>query len=301
MAKQNIEVRALAGWDEMAHLDALQREIWPEMPECVIPAPLLASLAINGGAVLGAWDGARLVGGAVALLGAASLDEDRPAMANLKLASERVMVLPEYRNQGIGYHLKLAEYQFATRRGIRLMTWMYDPLAGPYAHLSVRKLGAVVSGFLPAFHTSSGGPLATNPDRFHVEWWLAGGRAVERLKKRARAPLTLDHYLGAGTRILNPATLDGQALPVPSDDFIQPQSALSLIEIPDRLDEIQRKDRGLLEAWQAHTRAIFGSVLSQGFVLTDFLRESYEGRPRNFYVCSHEAMLRQFDRNFNQN
>ena len=301
MTENNIEIRALNGWEDVERLQALQQELWPDAPEHVIHAPLLVSIAMNGGSILGAFDGDRLVGGAIALLGAASLDENRPAMANLKLTSERVMVAPDYRNQGIGYHLKLAQYQFAAKRSIRLMTWMFDPLLGSYAHISLRKLGAIVSHFHANAAPYANGGSHGNPDRFQVEWWLTSGRAVQRLQKRDRSPLTLDQYLDGGTRILNPTTLNDRALPVPSESVIQPQSALGLIEIPARAEQISRIDAGLAQDWQAHTRAVFGTVLSQGFVITDFVHETYKGRPRSFYVCSHEGALRKMDRNFKQN
>ncbi|MBN2469315.1 MAG: GNAT family N-acetyltransferase [Anaerolineae bacterium] len=301
MAQKNVEIRALESMQELEGLQALQHTIWQERPDYVIRAPLMTSIMANGGSVLGAFDGEQLVGGAIAMLGAASLDENRPAMANLKLASERVLVLPEYRNQGIGFHLKLAQYQFAAKRSIRLMTWLFDPLQGPYAHITVRKLGAIVSHYhadvLPATTQNS----YENPDRFQAEWWLTSGRAVQRLEKRDRSPLTLDQYLDGGTRILNPSTLNDQALPVPSDSFIQPQSALGLIEIPARMEQVSRADGGLARGWLDHTRAVFGSLLNQGFVITDFVHEIHKGRPRSFYVCSHEGALRKMDRNYKQN
>lgn len=302
MTQKNVEIRALEGVHELEGLQALQEAIWQDKPEFVIRTPLLASIIMNGGSVLGAFDGDQVVGGAIALLGAASLDENRPAMANLKLVSERVLVAPDYRSQGIGFHLKLAQYQFAAKRSIRLMTWLFDPLQGPYAHITIRKLGAIVSHYhAAALPAVPGGNAHENPDRFQAEWWLTSGRAVQRLEKRDRSPLSLDQYLDGGTRILNPTSLNDQALPVPSDSFIQPQSALGLIEIPARMEQVSRADEGLAQGWLDHTRAIFGTILNQGFVITDFVHAIHKGRPRSFYVCSHEGALRKMDRNFKQN
>ncbi|GAB4570196.1 MAG: hypothetical protein Kow0077_03850 [Anaerolineae bacterium] len=297
--RQSIDIRALNSWQELEALYDVQRQIWPDNLQFAIQPPLLNTIRLNGGLVLGAFDGERLVGGAVALLGADSSDSSRPAMANLKLTSERIFVLPEYQNQGIGTHLKLAQYQFAAQRGIRLMTWYLDPLSGAYAHITMRKLGAVVSRYLPDLYPDQ--VVEGSGDRFQADWWLTSGRALERLKKKGRSPLSLAQYLDGGTRILNPTVLDDRALPKPSDSFIQPPSALGLIEVPARIDRIEAADAGLLRAWQEHTRAIFGAVLSQGFVLTDYVHEIFKGRPRSFYVCSHEGALRNIDRTFNRN
>lgn len=301
MSKQKLQIRPLTQWEEMAELQQLQQEIWQNHGDHHISPAILTSVALNGGLVLGAFEGDRMIGGAVAMLGAASLDENRPAMANLKLSTELVMVLPEYRNQGLGSHLMLALYQFAAKRGIRLMTWMYDPLSGPFAHISMRKLGAVVSHFLPSIYPAGSVESGGNTDRLQASWWLTSGRALERLKKNGRTPLTLSQYLEGGTRILNATTLDGRALPVPSDAFIQPQSALGLIEIPENVGAIHEADAALAAGWQEHSRAVFAAVLGQGFVLTDFVREVHQGRPRSFYVCSHEGALRGFDKTFNSN
>ncbi len=298
----NIQIQPLTTWPEMVALAEVQRQVWVDSPEYVIQPHWLLSIASNGGLVLGAWDGDQLVGGAVATLGAASADENRPAMANLKLNSELVVVQEAYRHQGIGYHLKLAEYHFAARRGIRLMTWVFDPLHGEYAHITVRKLGAVIDQYYPDYYPvppqAAGVPASR--DRVQADWWLTSERALQRIRK-GRAPLTLSQYLDGGTRILNPTTFDDRLFPVPGDDFLQPPGALGLIEIPTRLSLIEQADTGLAQAWREHIRAVLITVMSQGFILTDFVHETYKGLLRSFYVCSHQEALRKFDRSFNQN
>ncbi len=298
----NIQIQPLTTWPEMVALAELQQQVWAGSPAFVLQPHWLLSIATNGGLVLGAWDGDKMVGGAVATLGAASADASRPAMANLKLNSELVVVQEAYRQQGIGYRLKLAQYHFATQRGIRLMTWVFDPLHGEYAHLTVRKLGAVIDQYYPDYYPeppqAEGIPAST--DRVQADWWLTSERAQQRIRK-GRAPLTLTQYLDGGTRILNPSTLDDRLLPVPGDDFVQPPGALGLIEIPNRLSHVEQADSTLAKAWREHIRAVLMGVMSQGFILTDFVHEPYKGRLRSFYVCSHQGTLRKFDRTFNQN
>jgi len=302
MTQGDIQIQPLTTWPEMIALAELERRVWASSPEFIIQPHWLLSIAANGGLVLGALDGEQVVGGAVATLGAASADASRPAMANLKLNSELVVVQEDYRRRGIGYRLKLAQYQFAVQRGIRLMTWVFDPLHGEHAHLTVRKLGAVIDQYYPDYYPdpprAAGVPEST--DRVQADWWLTSGRALQRVKK-GRAPLTLGQYLEGETRILNPTTLDSRLLPVPADDFIEPPGALGLIEIPNQLSQVQQADSGLARAWREHVRAVIMAVMAQGFILTDFVHETHKGRPRSFYVCSHEGTLRQFDRNFNQN
>lgn len=301
MSTAKIQIRPLTQWEEITALAEQQAAIWATGRRSLLSSEAMAIAVNEGGLVLGAFEGDRLIGGAVAMSGVASVGEEQPDDVQHKLIVDQVGVLPEYRNRGIGSHLMLAFYQFALRRGIRLITWLYDPLEGPFAHIAVRKLGAVVNDYLPDVFPDVSVEDGGNSDQFHVAWWLNSGRSIERLKKDGRTPLTLDQYLDAGVRILNPTTVDSRSLPVPSEDFIRLQSALGLIEIPEHLETLLEADTSLVEDWQAHTRAIFASVLSEGFVLTDFIREVHEGRTRSFYVCSHEETLRGFEKNFNSN
>jgi predicted GNAT superfamily acetyltransferase len=76
-------------------------------------------------------------------------------MAILQLFSKRMVVLPEYRGQGIGYRLKLAQRDFAIEQGIRLVVWTFDPMLAPNAHLNIRKLGVVCHTYYENYYGTS--------------------------------------------------------------------------------------------------------------------------------------------------
>ncbi|MBN1963944.1 MAG: hypothetical protein JW910_04825, partial [Anaerolineae bacterium] len=139
---ESVEIRRLVTWDDMIPFEALQRAVWGDDPAMLVPQHMLASIARSGGLVLGAYAGDQLVGGVISFLGTDMGDGTRPAMANLKLYSKRTAVLEAYRDHGIGYRLKMAQRMFALERGIRLITWTFDPLLSRNAHVNVRKLGA---------------------------------------------------------------------------------------------------------------------------------------------------------------
>ncbi len=127
----------------------------------------------------------------------------RPAMANLQFVSKRMVVLPEYRGQGIGYRLKLAQRELAIAEGVRLVVWTFDPLLSLNAHLNIRKLGALCSAYSENYYgTSEEGGLTTfgMSDRLMVEWWVTNRRVEERIFG-SRSDLTLSHYLEAETAI----------------------------------------------------------------------------------------------------
>lgn len=298
MSETKIKIQPLVDAQDMAAFVRLQHEEWGDDPTQLICQPMLLAMARNGGSVLGAFDGNKLVGGAVAFLGAAIDDENRPAMANLKLVGQRLVVDENYRNQGVGYRLKLAQYAFCQQRSIRLMTWLFDPLMSVSAHIAIRKLGGVVSEKVA---TVWDGDAATTANHYlQADWWLTSDRVKQRLTK-GRTPLALEQYLEAGTQIMNPSKLNTANFPEPSPDYKQPTSALGLIEIPARFSHLAKSDPDLAQTWREHIQALFGLILREGFILTDFVHTSHQGRRRSFYVCSLESRLRQFDQSFNQN
>jgi chorismate synthase len=284
---ENISIQPLKDWDDLQAVVDLQRVYWGHDLESVIPRHMLFSIATHGGHVLAALDESRLIGVLVGFLGTTEAT-GRPAMANLQLVSKRMVVLPEYRGQGVGYKLKLAQRDIAIQQGVRLITWTFDPLLATNAHLNIRKLGAVCHEYRENYYgVGKEGGLATlgSSDRLFVEWWVTNRRVEERLNGN-RGDLQLKHYLDANTPIINPTSAETNGTPWPSEKMITPEGLTALVEIPLDYPAIVQRDQALAQAWRTHTRQMFQSLLTKGFVVTDFVRESFEGRDRAFYLLS---------------
>lgn len=294
-----VRIDALMTLDDMRPAVDLQRVYWGEDTESVVPAHMLFSLAQHGGHVLAAHDGNRLVGILIGFLGTDG-DPDRPALANLQMVSKRMVVLPGYRNGGVGYRLKLAQRQMAIRAGVRLITWTFDPLLALNAHLNVRKLGAICTAFLPDYYGTSGaGGLATlgSSDRLAVEWWVTNRRVEVRLSGE-RGDLRLPQYLEAETPILNPTTAGSDGWPQPAERVLPAGGSLALLEIPLDYPALAAADPALAGRWRQGVRAIMLGMFSRGYVITDFLRAHHEDRERAFYLLSYNGP--QFE-SFNMN
>lgn len=281
-----IVIKALRHFEDMQPAVELQKIYWGDDAEALVPAHMLYSLAAHGGHVLAAFDGSHIVGVLIGFLGTSEENETRPAMANLQLVSKRMVVLPEYRSHGIGYRLKLAQRDLAIKQGIRLVTWTFDPLLAPNAHLNVRKLGVVCHDYLVNTYGTEDSPgLASQgtSDRLLAEWWVTNRRVEERLNGQ-RSPLTLRHYLDAGTTILNPT----QPAPFmqPPDQLDAPKSSLALVEIPLNTPQMLQEAPQLVLRWRMHIREVFQRRFGAGDSITDFVRENYAGRDRAFYVLS---------------
>jgi chorismate synthase len=293
-----ITIRALLSLAEMYPAVELQKTYWGDDAESVIPAHMLFSLANHGGHVLAAMDGTKMAGVLVGFIGTDN-DDDRPAVANLQMVSKRMVVLPEYRNQKLAERLKLAQRDRTIAQGIRLVTWTFDPLLAPNAHLNIHKLGAVCEKFKENYYGTEGeGGLAVlgSSDRLFVDWWVTHRRVKERVEGQ-RGGLTLQHYLDAEVPVVNPTTASIDQMPRPAERTQDVIGAMALLEIPLDYPAIVRSDQTLAIVWRMHIREQLNLLMRAGYIVTDFVRAQHEGRDRVFYVLSRRDP--QFD--FSQN
>ncbi|HEX4019663.1 MAG TPA: GNAT family N-acetyltransferase [Acidobacteriaceae bacterium] len=177
----SILIRALTRPEEFDACVGLQQVVWKYRDIDVIPRRIFVVARSIGGQVIGAYDGDRLIGFAMALPG---IRNGHPYLHSQALAVE-----PHYRNRGIGAQLKWAQRDDALARGIDLIEWTFDPLAIKNANLNIEKLGAVIRRYTPDFYGVSSSPLhgSLPTDRLHAEWWLRSGR-VERIHQTLPLP-----------------------------------------------------------------------------------------------------------------
>lgn len=288
---EGVVIRPLTSLDELQAAETLQRQVW-DSPTTVIYQPMLISFTRNGGSVIGAFKDGRLIGLLIGYLGIEAPEADRPAMANLKLVSQRMAIAPDFRDSGIGFEMKLAQRRYAMRQGIRLITWTFDPLQSRNAHLNVRKLGAIIYEYHRDYFGTAHAPLVAGgaSDRVLAEWWVTSNRVEQRLSGR-RPGLGVEQYLSANARLLNPSGVAASGLPTPPELMEAPQSSVVLVEIPDSYDDILKRDPALAVLWRQHSRVALETVLRAGYTATDFVHGPYEGRMRSFYALSYDQAM----------
>jgi predicted GNAT superfamily acetyltransferase len=179
---QNIVVRKCETLQEFHGCVDLQREIWGEKDLEVEPATIFVVAAHTGGQVLGAFDGNRLVGYTLALVG---LRNGVPF-----LHSHMTGVHADYRDRGVGRRLKLLQREEALGRGIRLIQWTFDPLELRNAHFNLNRLGAICREYLPNLYGVTTSPLHRGlaTDRLLVEWQLDCARTVAAIENLVKDP-----------------------------------------------------------------------------------------------------------------
>jgi predicted GNAT superfamily acetyltransferase len=172
MNDTGIVVRKCRTLEEFQLCVALQREIWKEADLEVEPATLFVVAANSGGQVLGAFDGPRLVGYTLAVVGI------RDGVTYLH--SHMTGVHVDYRDRGVGRMLKLFQREEALSRDIRLICWTFDPLEMRNARFNLNRLGAICRKYLPNFYGVTSSPLhrGMDTDRLLAEWHLDSPRVL---------------------------------------------------------------------------------------------------------------------------
>ncbi len=310
--KAQFTLRILETPGEIQEVEELQRLVWPGSETEVVPLHMLVTFAHNGGIVIGAYTGGRdaredtdhsqpaassskrLIGFVCGFPGLYHTpDGPRP-----KHCSHMLGVHPEFRQQGIGFALKRAQWQMVRHQGLDLITWTYDPLLSQNAFLNIARLGAVNNTYLREIYGDmrDGLNVGLPSDRFQVDWWVNSQRVQRRLSRRARRQLDLANFLSAGAEIINPTGEDRRGLALPAEDALMEKSkvevkerstALLLVEIPSDFMTLKAADEGLALAWRLHSRYLFEDLFSQGYLVVDFtyLPGTHS---RSFYLLSHK-------------
>jgi predicted GNAT superfamily acetyltransferase len=158
----------------------LQRRIWRFADLELLPVRLFVVADKVGGHVFGAFDGDRMVGFCIAIVGV------KPG-GKTYLHSHMLGVEPEYRDRGVGRCLKLAQRADALERGIELVEWTFDPLELKNAFFNMERLGAIVRRYVENQYGTTSSPLhgGLPTDRCTAEWWLATPRAEAILAGRS--------------------------------------------------------------------------------------------------------------------
>ena len=170
----SVEIRELTSPDQFRDAVKLQKTIWGFEDIELLPVRLFVVANKIGGQSLGAYDGERMIGFALAIPGL------KPGPRSY-LHSHMAGVLPEYRNHGIGRSLKLRQREDALARGIDLIEWTFDPLEVKNAYFNIERLGAIVRRFVrnqygvTTSHLHGGLPT----DRCIAEWWIKTERVQE--------------------------------------------------------------------------------------------------------------------------
>ena len=260
--KPEIVIRELETVSDLQRALELEKEVWECADSDVVPVTLAVATRAAGAIWLGAFHGSEMVGFAFAL---PSLEE-----GSLGFHSHTLGVRASYSSAGVGYQLKLAQRKRALARGIKKMTWTFDPLRSRNAHLNFSKLGVVSDSYRVDFYGSATtSPLHSNgTDRLWVTWHLGEIRVEERLRGKDIRGEVLDAL--AHLEPLVRFNGDGR----PAESELAPAVARQriAIEIPGDIGVLERDNIALAREWRRATRRALTEALKAGFVVKEFCR-----------------------------
>jgi len=195
---------------------------------------------------------------------------------------------PDWRDSGLGFALKRAQWQMVRHQGLNRITWTYDPLLSRNAYLNIAKLGAVCNTYRRSeYGDMRDGLNAGLPtDRFQVDWWLNTPRVERRLGKRARGTLGLNQFEKADLQPLYTLRTGTDGLPRPPEHLPLLSGSLLLAEIPSDFMALKATDFALARDWRFFTREAFETAFDKGYLVTDFVFDKSNNKARSFYVLT---------------
>lgn len=250
----DMEIRELKTAEELKGVVELQRIVWGAA-DIDILAPLSLRAAIEAGnLLLGAFDGGLMVGFMYGFLGFLH--------GQVELHSDMTGLRAEYRDRGIGLRLKLFQRDWALVRGIKLVTWTFDPLRSRNAYFNFHKLGAISDSYRVNFYGEDSTSFLhqNSTDRLWVSWHLESDRVCERLAGGRPPPFAA------------PARVSIGPCDEPLLHTVDPDSKQVTIEIPLELDDLTV---GLAHRWREFTRQAFMELIAAGFFVTDAVQGRY--------------------------
>jgi predicted GNAT superfamily acetyltransferase len=175
---------------------------------------LLQAMVHSGSYLSGAFIDDKIVGAAFAF----------PATnGGLHVHSHMTAVVPELRDKGVGYALKIDQWNWAKKHNYSKLSWTFDPLVRRNAKLNLVKLGVDISAYHPNFYSDM--PDALNAgdesDRLMVSW------STDIDAPKARELITM------------------------------PESGDILIEIPEDIVAIRSKNQSESMKWRRQVREQF--------------------------------------------
>lgn len=244
----------MASTDEIRDAVDLQKIVWDPDDRDLVPVTEIVAASHNGGIVLGAFEGARLVGFCFSMVG-------RRGGVCFQY-SRMLAVHPEFRSHGLGAALKLEQKRVALAMGDTRMEWTFDPLEARNAALNLRRLGARVRHYYRDFYglRSSRFDLGVPTDRFRAEWDLTEEFAATSPVRRAA---------GAGApATFEVAMADGRIRP--RAVTVEPAWTRCLIPVPHDFQWIRENDHDNAILWRQSVRQAAETAFALGMQIVDF-------------------------------
>lgn len=259
--------RPLRLFPELQSAVELQKYVWNK--ETITSAPQMRAALLHGGSAIGAFADRQLIGFCYGFPGY----DGKKAF----LASHMMVIHPDYRDQGIGMHLKCHQREWAIQHGYSKIKWTYDPFETRNAYLNLCKLAGQASSYIEAFYGEDDSGLPT--DRFVVEWDLQSTRVLDAIGNSTQIHGNWSHFpvllrYEPPERIMrtpearNIGTSPGYLIPIPSD-----------------IKSLKIQQPELVKLWQICLRKLCAEAFDNTYHAVGLIRQD---GPIHYYVFEKE-------------
>lgn len=255
--RSGVVVRPLDDLADLAGVIEVVNGIWkPGAGEPLLTVELLRALSHAGNYVVGAFDGAEMVGACVGFLA---------RTPDVALHSHIAGVSSAARGRSVGFALKQHQRAWALERGLSHITWTADPLVRRNAYFNLVKLGARPIEYLVDFYGDIDDAInaGQGTDRILLRWDLTAPdvTAASQGGRRNAGAERLRHVV--------PALLEsesGRPRPMPDSDHAR----AVLVGVPADIESIRGRDHALARAWRMAVRDVLGGLMDSGATVTGF-------------------------------
>lgn len=266
-----VELRELETVDELRLLEDLQRQVWGIEDVEVVPATAMRAAVHAGGLVVAAFVGDEVVGFAFGFVST----PHGGGMSGVGMHSHMAAVRPGFRRGGVGRKLKLHQAAWCAARGLRWISWTFDPLRAENAKFNLEILGARCYDYLTDFYGPMHGTLGRGleSDRLLAVWDASEASGPEPSTAGTERPTPSK---GPGPEcewLLRPGD---NAVPMPVDlaELLLVRSTRLLVATPDPRADVFAQPARAME-WRHAQRRTLRRALESGWVATGFVDGAY--------------------------
>jgi predicted GNAT superfamily acetyltransferase len=235
---------------EAMQIRYVQQEIWGTPPEFLYPSDIHSVEFGSGTSLVARVDG-ELAGFlfGFAKHGGPTLPADWHARfhGDLRLESQTMGVLSDFRGMRIGNLLKRMQAKAAWEQNIGVVHWTVDPLQFPNAALNFGLLRGLAFNFYPDFYPFRNELNRVHASRFAITW-LVGSRHVQGVPLFGSRSLILDLSHNRQVARINRGWTDVN---------YTIDNEMIAIEIPADWTQLQQEDLENAMAWREITDRIF--------------------------------------------
>lgn len=179
------EIRLLVQVDDLRRCQQIEKLVWGIEDSEILSGTHMRALVHGGGMAAGAFVDGELAGFVFGFLA-----RHQDTHSGVGLHSHMLAVLPDHRGRRLGIRLKQFQREWCLQRGLRWITWTFDPLQQGNARLNLEHLAAYSDRYLVDFYGRFGGVLSgdLSTDRLLVTWQLERPEVVAAAGDLLRPP-----------------------------------------------------------------------------------------------------------------